>query len=223
MSNLEIGLTILSGFLLLFVIKSLCAYSEQYDEVEELKRINNCLELERTFRKTKEEDNSRLHIRIRQLECNADSKNVIIEGLKDRIDTSEKIINGKDKIIEALNAKIVELQNQIDQWFTPKVSKNDVKDNKPSLVKSFKKREPIIKAFRYNIDDPDYLKQKLEELDAKCLYIDLIDGYIKIKALNYSSGIEEEHIVANGDHIVREDSQLKILSHNNFRKLYEEE
>lgn len=223
MSNLEIILIIVSISLFVLLCILWFGYSEQYDEVEELKRTNNCYELEKTFRRINEESRDKLHIRIRQLQCNADSKNVIIDSLKDRIDTMVKIIVGKDKIIESLNTKIIELQNQIDQWFTPKVRKNDEKDVKPSLVKSFKKREPIIKAFRYSIDDPDYLKQKLEELDAKCLYIDLIDGYIKIKAINYISGIEEEYIVSNGDYIVRENSNMKILSPNNFRKLYEEE
>lgn len=223
MSNLETILIIISISLFLLVCIFWFGYSSQYDEIEELKRTNNCLELEKAFRRINEDSRDKSHIRIRQLECNADSKNVIIEELKNKIDTRNKTIEVKDKIIESFNAKIIELENQIDQWFTPKVSKNDEKDNKPSLVKSFKKREPIIKAFRYNIDDPDYLKQKLEELDAKCLYIDLIDGYIKIKAINYISGIEEAYIVSNGDYIVRENSNMKILSPSDFRKLYEEE
>lgn len=221
MSNLEIGLMILSVFLLLFVIILCCAYSEQYDEVEELKRTNNCLELERTFRRINEESRDKLHIRIRQLECNADSKNVIIEGLKDRIDTSEKIIKGKDKIIESLNAKIIELQNQIDQWFTPKVSKNDENDNKPSLVKSFKKRKPIIKAFKYDCDDVDYLKQKLEELDVKIIIFDFISGSISI--VDSFSKEDEKFTVKSGQYIVREDGNLIILNSNDFKRFYEEE
>lgn len=221
MSNLEIGLMILSVFLLLFVIILCCAYSEQYDEVEELKRTNNCLELEKAFRRINEESRDKLHIRIRQLECNADSKNVIIEGLKDRIDTSEKIIKGKDKIIESLNAKIVELQNQIDQWFTPKVSKNDENNNKPSLVKSFKKRKPIIKAFKYDCDDVDYLKQKLEELDVKIIIFDFISGSISI--VDSFSKEDEKFIVKSGQYIVREDGNLIILNSNDFKRFYEEE
>lgn len=218
MSNLEIILIIVSISLFILLCIFWGAYSEQIDEVEELKRINNCYELEKSFRRINEETIDKLHIRIRQLQCNADSKNVIIDSLKDRIDTSEKIIVGKNKIIEVFNTKINELQNEIKRLSGTKISKNDEKDVKPSLVKSFKKREPIIKAFRYSIDDPDYLKQKLEEIDAKCVLINFIDGSMIIKKYN-----DEELTVLEGQYIVNVDGNLQVMYSNDFRRFYEEE
>lgn len=218
MSNLEIILIIVSISLFILLCIFWGAYSEQIDEVEELKRINNCYELDKSFRRINEETIDNLHIRIRQLQCNADSKNVIIDSLKDRIDTSEKIIVGKNKIIEVFNTKINELQNEIKRLSGTKISKNDEKDVKPSLVKSFKKREPIIKAFRYSIDDPDYLKQKLEEIDAKCVLINFIDGSMIIKKYN-----DEELTVLEGQYIVNVDGNLQVMYSNDFRRFYEEE
>lgn len=222
MSNLEIVLMILSGLLLSFVIILCCAYSEQYNEVEELKRKNNNLENEKTLGRLRvEERDCRLHIKIRQLERNEVINNFFIEDLKDRLYTRNKTIEDKDKIIESLNAKIIELQNQINQWFTPKVSKNDENNNKPSLVKTFKKRKPIIKAFRYDCDDVDYLKQKLEELDVKIIIFDFISGSISI--VDSFSKEDEKFIVKSGQYIVREDGNLIILNSNDFKRFYEEE
>ena len=157
-------------------------------------------------------------IKIMQLEATIGNRNRQIEELKNKIYSRGVVIDSKNKTIESLIENINELQNKIDKWFTPKVSKNDGKDVKPSLVKSFKKREPIIKAFRYSIDEPDYLKQKLEELDAKCVSINFLDGSMIIKKYN-----DEELTVLEGQYIVNVDGNLQVMYSNDFRRFYEEE